>query len=74
MASCSLGRDRREHCELLAVVLKHSEWLFVVPIQLISVISLLSQDVPDLNSPANVDAAKQVRDDFEGACWQCITA
>jgi hypothetical protein len=34
--------------------------------QLISVISLLSQDVPDLNSPANVDAAKQVREDFAG--------
>lgn len=32
--------------------------------QLISVISLLSQDVPDLNSPANVDAAKEVREDF----------
>lgn len=32
--------------------------------QLISVISLLSADVPDLNSPANVDAAKEVREDF----------
>jgi len=32
--------------------------------QLISVISLLSADVPDLNSPANVDAAKEVRENF----------
>lgn len=32
--------------------------------QLISVISLLSQNVPDLDSPANVDAAKEVRDNF----------
>lgn len=34
--------------------------------QLVSVISLLSADVPDLNSPANVDAAKEVREDFPG--------
>lgn len=34
--------------------------------QLVSVISLLSADVPDLSSPANVDAAKQVREDFAG--------
>lgn len=33
--------------------------------QLVSVISLLSADVPDLNSPANVDAAKQVRGESE---------
>ena len=33
-------------------------------VQLISVISLLSADVPDLNSPANVDAAKEVREDY----------
>lgn len=32
--------------------------------QLVSVISLLSADSPDLNSPANVDAAKEVREDF----------
>lgn len=38
-------------------------------IQLISVISLLSQNRPDLDSPANVDAAKEVRDDF--ACERC---
>ncbi|WRT65246.1 uncharacterized protein IL334_002189 [Kwoniella shivajii] len=31
---------------------------------LVSVISLLSQDSPDLSSPANVDAAKEVREDF----------
>ena len=27
---------------------------------------MLSADVPDTSSPANVDAAKQVREDFEG--------
>ncbi|WVQ83792.1 hypothetical protein IAT38_005936 [Cryptococcus sp. DSM 104549] len=41
-------------------------WLPVHTVEsvLISVISLLSQDVPDLSSPANVDAAKEVREDF----------
>ncbi|KAH6911980.1 ubiquitin-conjugating enzyme [Coprinopsis sp. MPI-PUGE-AT-0042] len=33
---------------------------------LISVISLLSSDKPNLDSPANVDAAKEVRENFEG--------
>ncbi|KAJ3546738.1 hypothetical protein NMY22_g1939 [Coprinellus aureogranulatus] len=32
---------------------------------LLSVISLLSSDKPNLDSPANVDAAKEVRTDFE---------
>lgn len=32
--------------------------------QILSVISMLSADIPDTNSPANVDAAKQVREDF----------
>ncbi|BEI94494.1 uncharacterized protein CcaverHIS019_0700660 [Cutaneotrichosporon cavernicola] len=43
-------------------------WLPVHTVEsvLISVISLLSADVPDLNSPANVDAAKQVREDYDG--------
>ncbi|ORX36120.1 ubiquitin-conjugating enzyme/RWD-like protein [Kockovaella imperatae] len=43
-------------------------WLPVHSVEsvLISVISLLSADVPDLNSPANVDAAKEVREDFPG--------
>lgn len=41
----------------------HRSW------QLISVISLLSADVPDLNSPANVDAAKEVREDYQSACF-----
>lgn len=36
--------------------------------QLLSVISLLSQSKPDLDSPANVDAAKEVRDDFSSEC------
>ena len=33
---------------------------------LISVISLLSSDTPCTDSPANVDAAKQVREDLPG--------
>ncbi|KIY69582.1 ubiquitin-conjugating enzyme [Cylindrobasidium torrendii FP15055 ss-10] len=33
---------------------------------LISVISMLSADVPNIDSPANVDAAKEVRDDPSG--------
>lgn len=32
--------------------------------KILSVISMLSADMPDTNSPANVDAAKQVREDF----------
>jgi ubiquitin-protein ligase len=35
-------------------------------LQLISVISLLSMDTPSTDSPANIDAAKQVRDDIKG--------
>jgi len=34
--------------------------------QLLSVISLLSSDTPNLDSPANVDAAKEVRTDLAG--------
>jgi len=34
---------------------------------MISVISLLSSDTPNLDSPANVDAAKEVRTDIEGS-------
>ncbi|GAA5850126.1 hypothetical protein JCM3766R1_006933 [Sporobolomyces carnicolor] len=43
-------------------------WLPVHGVEsiLISVISLLSQEVPDCNSPANVDAAKEVREDLTG--------
>ncbi|KAF8976534.1 ubiquitin-conjugating enzyme/RWD-like protein, partial [Cyathus striatus] len=33
---------------------------------LVSVISLLSSDTPNLDSPANVDAAKEVRTDLNG--------
>jgi len=33
--------------------------------QLLSVISLLSSDTPDIASPANIDAAKEVRDDIK---------
>ncbi len=34
--------------------------------QLLSVISLLSSEKPNLDSPANVDAAKEIRSDFAG--------
>ena len=34
--------------------------------QLLSVISLLSSEKPNLDSPANVDAAKEVRESFDG--------
>ena len=40
------------------------ELMLLIVAKLISVISLLSQNRPDLDSPANVDAAKEVRDDF----------
>lgn len=42
-------------------------WLPVHTIEsiLLSVISLLSSDTPNLDSPANVDAAKQVREDIK---------
>lgn len=33
--------------------------------QLISVISLLSADTPNTDSPANIDAAKEVREDIK---------
>lgn len=41
-------------------------WLPVHTLEsiILSVISMFSADVPDTNSPANVDAAKQVREDF----------
>ncbi|KAG8935199.1 Ubiquitin-conjugating enzyme E2 15 [Tulasnella sp. UAMH 9824] len=41
-------------------------WLPVHTVEtiLVSVISLLSSDNPNLESPANVDAAKEVRDDL----------
>ncbi|EPQ55751.1 ubiquitin-conjugating enzyme [Gloeophyllum trabeum ATCC 11539] len=41
-------------------------WLPVHTVEsiLLSVISLLSSDKPNLDSPANVDAAKEVREDF----------
>ncbi|KIS69912.1 putative ubiquitin-conjugating enzyme E2 [Mycosarcoma maydis] len=43
-------------------------WLPVHTVEsiLISVISLLSADVPNTDSPANIDAAKQVREDLAG--------
>ncbi|GAA5943056.1 uncharacterized protein JCM15063_006287 [Sporobolomyces koalae] len=46
----------------------NERWLPVHGVEsiLISVISLLSQEVPDCNSPANVDAAKEVREDLTG--------
>ncbi|KAF6750780.1 ubiquitin-conjugating enzyme [Ephemerocybe angulata] len=43
-------------------------WLPVHTVEsiLLSVISLLSSDTPNLDSPANVDAAKEVRTDIAG--------
>ena len=43
-------------------------WLPVHTVEsiLLSVISLLSSDTPNTDSPANIDAAKQVRDDPVG--------
>ncbi|KAK0523613.1 Ubiquitin-conjugating enzyme E2 15 [Tilletia horrida] len=43
-------------------------WLPVHTVEsiLISVISLLSSDTPNTDSPANIDAAKQVREDIQG--------
>ncbi|CCM02101.1 uncharacterized protein FIBRA_04178 [Fibroporia radiculosa] len=42
-------------------------WLPVHTVEsiLLSVISLLSSDTPNLDSPANVDAAKEVRESFD---------
>ena len=37
--------------------------------QLLSVISLLSSDTPNLDSPANVDAAKEIRTDLAGQLY-----
>lgn len=42
-----------------------ANWTFSYT-QLLSVISLLSSEKPNLDSPANVDAAKEVRTDFAG--------
>ena len=42
-------------------------WLYYL--QLLSVISLLSSDTPNLDSPANVDAAKEVRKDLAGQSY-----
>ena len=39
------------------------------PTQLLSVVSLLSAERPNTDSPANVDAAKEVRENFEGTSW-----
>lgn len=43
-------------------------WLPVHTVEsiLVSVISLLSSDTPNTDSPANIDAAKQVREDIAG--------
>ena len=38
----------------------------VCVMQLLSVISLLSAERPNTDSPANVDAAKEVRENFDG--------
>ena len=41
-------------------------YIFLVIIQLVSVISLLSAYPPPIDSPANVDAAKEVRENLSG--------
>jgi len=45
-------------------------WLPVHSIEtiIVSIISLLSADTPSTESPANVDAAKEVREDLAGYC------
>lgn len=46
----------------------HIDELIILDVmQLLSVISLLSSDRPNTDSPANVDAAKEVRDNWDGA-------
>lgn len=40
--------------------------LTTVHVQLLSVVSLLSAEMPNTDSPANVDAAKEIREDFGG--------
>ena len=37
--------------------------------QLVSVISLLASDSPNLESPANIDAAKELRTEPESMCY-----
>lgn len=54
------------HCESLISLFEY--WLINCP-QLLSVISLLSSDTPNLDSPANVDAAKEVRTDLAGQLY-----
>lgn len=41
-------------------------FVMIACLQLISVISLLSSETPNTDSPANVDAAKEVRTDLVG--------
>ena len=42
--------------------------------QLLSVVSLLSADRPNTDSPANVDAAKEVREDWTGTLPRCVAS
>jgi ubiquitin-protein ligase len=57
MDACAHGGNYRTS---FAVDWANSEW----PLrQLVSVISLLSSDMPNLESPANVDAAIEVRNE-----------
>lgn len=51
----------------MTLLLELTFFLFFSSTQLVSVISLLSADVPNLDSPANVDAAKQVRGEYARA-------
>jgi len=54
--------------QLSWVTIKSNTEIKIDSFQLMSVISLLSCDPPDCNSPANVDAAKDVRENIQGLC------
>jgi hypothetical protein len=60
MVTCPHRRVYRQSCYRRPL----SE--LISPTQMLSVISLLSSDRPNLDSPANVDAAKEVRTDLAG--------
>ena len=49
----------------IIIYVAQKSYIDILP-QLVSVISLLSSDRPNLDSPANVDAAKEVRENWEG--------
>jgi len=62
MDACAYRGVHREHLEVEQIFVGSNLYL----LQLVSVISLLSSDTPNCDSPANVDAAKEVRTDPAG--------